>query len=108
MSFCVQRSRRAQLAWGHVLTNHIRLVPWQDNNIVKDFIDAKACGLRKLPTALIKKDIVLSIGDLKIENKRLYVKNRMYLPENKVLQLHLLQQHHNPLIHEHPGYKTMY
>ena len=32
----------------------------------------------------------------------------MYVPENKPLQLFLLQQHHNPSIHGHPEYKAMY
>ena len=45
---------------------------------------------------------------MKIKNEQLYVKNRMYVPENEVLQLHLLQQHHNSSIHGHPGYKAIY
>ena len=81
---------------------------YENNKVVKEIMDAKARGFRKLPTALTKKDIILSMGDLKIESKRLYVKNRIYIPENKALQLHLLQQHHNPLIHGYPGYKAMY
>ena len=63
---------------------------YKDNEVVKEIIDAKACGLRKLPTALTKKGIVLSMGDLKIKSEQLYVKNRMYVPENEALQLHLL------------------
>ena len=82
--------------------------PYKNNKVVKKIIDAKACDLQKLPTALIKKSIVLSMRDLKIKNKQLYVKNRMYIPENTTLQLHLLQQHHNSLIHGHLGYKDMY
>ena len=48
------------------------------------------------------------MGDLKIKSKQFYVKNKMYVLENKSLQLVLLQQHHNPPIHSHPGYKAMY
>ena len=81
---------------------------YEDNKVVKEIIDTKARGLRKLPKALTKKGIVLSIGDLKIESERFYVKNRMYVPENKPLQLFLLQQHYDPSIHSHPGYKAMY
>ena len=81
---------------------------YKDNNIVKDLMDTKTRDLRKLPTMLIKKSIVLSMEDLKIGNERLYVKNRMYVLENKALQLYLLQQHHDPPIHGHPGYKAMY
>ena len=82
---------------------------YKDDEMVKEIMDAKARSLQKLPKALIKKDIVLSMGDLKIKSKRLYVKNRMYVPENEPLQLFLLlQQHHNPPIHGHPRYKTLY
>ena len=42
---------------------------YKNNEVVKKIIDAKAHGLRKLPTALTKKSIVLSMGDLKIKNK---------------------------------------
>ena len=81
---------------------------YKDNKVVKKIIDAKAHGLQKIPIAPTKKDIILSMRDLKIKNKQLYVKNRMYISENKLLQLFLLQQHHNPSIHGHTGYKTMY
>ena len=76
---------------------------YKDNEIVKKIIDAKACGLWKLPTALTKKGIILSMKDLKIKSEQLYVKNRMYVPENEVLQ-----QHCNLPIHGHPVYKDIY
>ena len=82
---------------------------YKNDKIMKEIIHAKAHGLRKLPTALTKKSIVLSMRDLKIgKNRRLYVKNRIYVSENKLLQLFLLQQYHNPPIHSHSGYKAMY
>ena len=81
---------------------------YKDDEMVKEIIDAKSHGFRKLPTVLTKKSIVLSIEDLKIKNEQLYVKNRMYVPENKLLQLFLLQQHHDSLIHGQPGYKAIY
>ena len=76
---------------------------YEDNGVVKEIINAKARGFWKLPTSLIKKDIRLSTRGLKIKSKQLYVKNKMYIPENEALQ-----QHHNLLIHGHPGYKAMY
>ena len=63
---------------------------YKNDKVVKKIIDAKAHGLQKLPTALIKKDIVLSIRDLKIKSEQLYVKNRIYISKNKPLQLFLL------------------
>lgn len=81
---------------------------YEMDKVVKEIVNAKKSGLWKLPQALVKKGIALSMGDLKIENKRLYIKNRMYVPDNKKLQLYLLQQHHDPPIQGHPGYKAMY
>ncbi|MCJ1263595.1 hypothetical protein MMC22_003465 [Lobaria immixta] len=46
-------------------------------------MDAKARGLRKLPTALTKKGVLLSMRDLKVENGRLYLKNSMYVPDTR-------------------------
>ena len=42
---------------------------YKDNKIVKEIINAKTRGLWKLPKALTKKDIILSIEDLKIKSK---------------------------------------
>ena len=81
---------------------------YKDDKVIKEIINAKACGFWKLPKALTKRGIVLSMGDLKIESEQLYMKNRMYISENEVLQLHLLQQHHNSPIHGHPKYKAIY
>ena len=64
---------------------------YEDNDVIKKIMDTKARDFRKLLTALTKKDIILSMGDLKIESKWLYMKNRMYILENKPLQLFLLQ-----------------
>ena len=58
---------------------------YKDNKVVKEIINVKARGFRKLLTALTKKGIVLSMRDLKIKSEQLYVKNRMYVPENKLL-----------------------
>lgn len=43
----------------------------------------KARGFRKLPLTLIKKGILLSMGDLKIENGRLYVRSRIFMPNER-------------------------
>ena len=64
---------------------------YEDNEVVKEIMDAKAHSLRELLTTLTKKGIKLSIRDLKIKSQQFYVKNRMYVPENEILQLHLLQ-----------------
>ena len=81
---------------------------YENDKVVKEIINIKTYGLWKLPIALTKKGIVLSIRDLKIKNKQLYVKNKIYVSENKFLQLFLLQQYYDPPIHSHPRYKAMY
>ena len=55
---------------------------YEDDEVVKEIMDAKAGGFRKLPIALTKMGIVLSMRDLKIENEQLYVKNKMYILKN--------------------------
>ena len=81
---------------------------YKDNKVVKKIINTKAHGLQKLLTALTKKSIVLLMRDLKTESEQFYMKNGMYIPENKPLQLFLLQQHHDSFIHGHSEYKAMY
>ena len=82
---------------------------YKDDKVVKKIMDAKTRGLRKLPTALTKNGIVLSMEDLRIgKNGQFYVKNKMYVPENEALQLYLLQQHHDPHIRGHLEYKAIY
>ena len=54
------------------------------------------------------------MGDLTLKNSgrggstRLYVKSKMYVPDNKNLQLLLLQQHHDPLTQDNLSYKAMF
>ena len=53
------------------------------------------------------------MGDLTLRDSdrggktRLYVKGKIYVPENENLRLFLLQQHHDLPTQGHPGYKTM-
>ena len=85
---------------------------YQDN-VVNSIIDAKQQSLRKLPADLIKRGMKLAMGDLTLEGSgrggstRLYVKGKMYVPDNESLRLFLLQQHHDPPTQGHLGYKAM-
>ena len=85
---------------------------YQNDAVVNSIIAAKEQGLRKLPVELTKQGIKLAMGDLTIEGsgnaRRLYVKGKMYVPNNENLQLFLLKQHHDPPAHGHPGYKAMF
>ena len=84
---------------------------YQSNEIVKTIIKAKQKDLQKLPADLTKQGIKLAMGDLTLQGSgrstRLYVKGKMLVPNDENLKLFLLQQHHNPAIQGHPGYKAM-
>ena len=84
---------------------------YQKDEIVNSIIAAKQSGLRKLPADLTKQGIKLAMGDLTLQGSgrstRLYVKGKMLVPNDENLKLFLLQQHHNPAIQGHPGYKAM-
>ena len=83
------------------------------DKVVNSIITAKQAGLQKLPADLVKKGIKLAMGDLTLgdsgyeSSTRLYVKSRMYAPDDENLRLFLLQQHHDPPTQGHPGYKAM-
>ena len=73
---------------------------YQDDKTMNSIIDAKQRGLQKLPADLTKQSIKFAMGDLTLKGSgsstKLYVKSRMYAPNDKNLRLFLLQQHHNP------------
>ena len=78
---------------------------------MNSIIDAKCQGLRRLPAKITKQGINLAMEDLPLRGSgrstRLYMKNKMYVPNDENLKIFLLQQHHNPPTQGHPGYKAM-
>ena len=63
-------------------------------------------------TDLTKQGVKLAIGDLTLNSDpggstRLYVKSKIYVPDDEKLRLFLLQQHHDLPNQGHPGYKSM-
>ena len=84
---------------------------YQNNEVANSIIAAKRAGLRKLPAEITKQSIKLAMEDLTLKSSerstRLYVKSKMYVPNDENLKLFLLQQHHNPAIQGHSGYKAM-
>ena len=85
----------------------------QNNKILNSIIAGKQASLQKLAAELIKQGIKLAMRDLTLkdigqgDSTRLYVKDKMYVPNDKKIRLFLLQQHHNPLIQGHSEYKAM-
>ena len=71
---------------------------YQKDEVLNSFIAAKQRGQQKLPVELTKQDIKLSMRDLTVSKNKpkvLYVKEKMYMPENQELQLFLLQQYYD-------------
>ena len=68
---------------------------YKNDKVVNSIIAAKEQGLPKLSAKSAKQGIKLALRDLTVaiigNSKRLYVKNRMYVPNDKDLQLFLLQ-----------------
>ena len=87
---------------------------YQADEVLNSIIAAKRAGLWKLPANLTtEQGIKLAMGDLTLEDTgrggstRLYVKGKMYVPDDEKLRLFLLQQHHDPPVQGHPRYKAM-
>ena len=86
---------------------------YQADGVLNNIIVAKQQGLWKLPADFTKQGIKFAMGDLTLNNSgrgrsvRLYVKSKMYVPDDEKLRLFLLQQHHDPPTQGHPGYKAM-
>ena len=87
---------------------------YQKDEIVDSIIAAKQAGFRKLLAELTNQGIKLAMRDLTLKNNgrggstRLYVKGKMYVPDDEKLRLFLLQQHHDPPTQGHSGYKAMF
>ena len=81
---------------------------YEQDEVVQDILVAKEQGLRKLPQHIIAKGFRLSMADLTIRNRRLWIGNRLYVPESEPLRLRIMEMNHqNPLV-GHPGPKSMY
>ena len=86
---------------------------YQNNEVPNSIIAAKQAGFWKLPAEITKQGIKLDMGDFTLKNSggggsvRLYIKGRIYVPNDESLKLFLLQQHHEPPTQGHPDYKTM-
>ena len=86
-------------------------IAYQNDEVLNSIIAAKRAGLRKLPAKITKQGIKLAMRDLTLQSSerstRLYIKSKMYVPNDKKLKLFLLQQHHDSPLQGHPGHKAM-
>ena len=85
---------------------------YQADRVLNSIIAAKQADFQKLSANLTaKQGIKLAMKNFTLggtgRNTRLYVKDKMYAPNDNNLRLFLLQQHHNPPTQGRPEYKTM-
>ena len=68
---------------------------YKNNKLVQAIIDTKIKSMRKLPRKILKQ-VKLSMGDLEIKNNKLYIRDKIYIPDDKNLRLYLLRPQHDP------------
>jgi reverse transcriptase-like protein/integrase-like protein len=81
---------------------------YSQDQVVQDIIAAKARGLRKLPQHILAKGIKLSMADLTVRDDRLWLGQRLYVPEHCALRLRIMDMNHRDRLAGHPGPKGMY
>ena len=48
------------------------------------------------------------MGDPEVNNDRFYIRDKIYVPNSKKLQLYLLQKHHDLPKQEYSGHKVIF
>jgi hypothetical protein len=81
---------------------------YNQDEVVQDMMAAKERGLRKLPQHILNKGIRLSMADINVRDHRLWVGNRLYVPDYHPLRLRLMEMNHRSRLAGHPGRKGMY
>lgn len=81
---------------------------YSKDETVGEIIRAKKEGERKLSGKVMKSMGKIAMGDIIVRENRVYFKNRLWIPDSEIVQLHLLRAHHDPPMQGHPGYHGMY
>ena len=81
---------------------------YEQDKVVQDIMVAKERGERKLPLHIMAQGIKLAMGDLTVQDHRLWYCDRLYVPDNSRLRLRILELHHRERSAGHPGAKAMY
>jgi hypothetical protein len=81
---------------------------YDNDRLVQDIMAAKRLGLRRLPPHILQQGVKLAMGDLEVRDHRLWVGQRLYIPEDHNLRLRIMEAHHTSPIAGHPGEKGMY
>ena len=75
---------------------------YEQDQVVQDIMVAKERGERKLPRHILARGIKLSMGNLTVQDHRLWIGTRLYVPENEALRLRIMELHHKERMAGHP------
>ena len=81
---------------------------YQKNNIVQKIMKTKFENFKKLLEKILREGFKLTLKDLKIREKRLFYRKRLFVSHCDKLKLHFFRNHHDSPIHGHSGYREMY
>jgi hypothetical protein len=79
------------------------------DEVIQEIISAKRDGLWRLPRKLIHdKGLKIELQDCEVTNGLLYVRERIFVPNDDDLRNELLLQHHDPPATGHGGHRATY
>ena len=77
------------------------------NKLIQAIINVKMKKLRKLLSKILKQ-VKLAIKDLEVKNNKLYIRDQIYVPNNKKLQLYLLQKYYDSFKQGYSDHKAIF
>jgi hypothetical protein len=81
---------------------------YANDELVQAMIKAVNEGLPRLPAPIRSQGVKLSMADLTVRDNRLWVNERLYIPESDRLRQRIIETHHRPTTAGHPGRKGTY
>ena len=81
---------------------------YNNDQRMRDMIEAKQRGDRRLPMHIISSGIKLSMGDIEVRDDKIWLGERLFIPEDHELRRIILEMHHMIETAGHPSSKSMY
>lgn len=81
---------------------------YENDQQMKDIIEAKQRGDRRLPPHIIASGIKLSMGDIEVRDNKIWLGKRLMIPNDTDLRRMIFEAHHTVRTAGHPGAKSMY
>ena len=81
---------------------------YNNDQRMRDMIEAKQRGDRRLPMHIISSGIKLSMGDIDVRDDKIWLGERLFIPEDHELRRIILEMHHMIETAGHPSSKSMY